>query len=182
MSPQIYKEPPLVKTYLGHATVTGVLGMLLPSGEHLGWLHERVLPVVELIPNAVRMTNRAPDPVFSQTFIGLSLVVAFAILVFYVVAMRGYHTRTFDRTITRILALAYVWGIVLILLAIFWWMPYLDPLSKGRAYFITRAAISSNLGVITAMNQLVVGMPLLCCLGLWGGHACTNVRHRTGFI
>lgn len=182
MTSKIYKEPPLVKTYIGHATATGLLGLLLPSGEHLGWLHERVLPVVELIPNAVRMTNRAPDPVFAQTFIGLSLLVAFAILAFYVVAMQGYHTKTFDRTITRILTLAYGWALVLLMLSIAWWMPYLDPLSRGRAYFITRVAVSSNLGVITAMNQLVVGMPLLFLLLLWLSHACTTVRHRTGFI
>lgn len=177
-----YKHPPLVQAYLGHAIGTTLLGALLPSGEHLGWLHALVRPIVELIPNAVRITNRAPDPVFAQTFIGLSLVIAFLILLFFIVAVRGYHTKTFESTWRRALALLYIWGIVLVLLLSFWAVPYMDPASKGRAYFLVKAATSSNLGVLTFMNQSVVGFPLFCFLVLWLGHACTTVRNRTGFL
>ncbi len=58
--PPLYREPPLVKAYLGHAIGTALLGALLPSGEHLGAVHRLVLPIVELIPNALKITNRAP--------------------------------------------------------------------------------------------------------------------------
>jgi hypothetical protein len=104
-----YEEPPLVKICLGHALFTAVLGALLPSGEHLAWLHRLMLPVVELIPNAVRLTERAPDVVFAQTFIGLSLLISWAILLFCIVAVRGYHTRAFETSIRRVLAFTYGW-------------------------------------------------------------------------
>lgn len=177
-----YKQPPLVQTYLGHAVGTAVLGALLPPGDKLGHIHALVQPLVELIPNAVRITQRTADPVFAQTFLGLSLLMALAILVFYVVAMRGYHTRTFETTGKRLLLLAQAWVVVFPVLALLWWAPYLDPLSKGKAHFLINAAVSSHSGVITAMNQLIVGMPLVCCLLLWGVHACTSTRHKTGSI
>lgn len=56
-----------MKICMGHVLGTAVLGALLPSGEHLGWLDRLMLPVVALIPNAVRLTERAPDVVFAQT-------------------------------------------------------------------------------------------------------------------
>jgi hypothetical protein len=183
MNTPSYKQPPIVHAWVGHAFGTSLLGALLPSGEHLGWLHRLVSPLVELIPNAVRITNRSPDPVFAQTFIGLSLVIAFLVLLYFIVAVRGYHTKTFESTSRRFLALFYIWVVAgVIMLGILWFMPYLDPVSKGRAYFLLKAATSGNSGVLTVMNQLVVGIPLICLLSIWLGHACTTVRHRTGFI
>lgn len=91
-----YKEPPIVKAWIGHAIGTGLLGALLPGGDHLGFLHRLMLPIVELIPNAMRITSRSPDPMFAQTFIGLSLLIALMILLYFVFFMRGYHTRTFE--------------------------------------------------------------------------------------
>lgn len=177
-----YRQPPLMKAYFSHAIGTALLGLLLPAGEHLAWLHSLVKPIVALIPNAARVTERAPDPVLAQTFIGLSLLIASAILLYCIVAVRGYHTKTFERSIQRWLSLMYMWGCVLLLLGIAWWMPYLDPLSKGRTYFMLKAATSSNAGVLVVMNQLLVGFPLFGFLMLWLGHTCTTVRHRTGFI
>jgi heme/copper-type cytochrome/quinol oxidase subunit 4 len=169
--------------WVAHAVGIALLGALLPSGEHLAWLHRLVSPVVELIPNAIRITNRSPDPVFAQTFIGLSLVIALLMLLYFILAMRGYHTKAFESTWKRFLALFYNWVVAgVIMLGILWFMPYLDPLSKGRAYFLLNAATSSTAGVFTVMNQLVVGMPLACPLSIWLGHACTTVRHRAGFI
>lgn len=177
-----YKQPPLVQTYFGHAIGTAALGALLPSGDQLSSLHALVRPVVELIPNAVRVTNRAPDPIFAQTFIGISLLIAFAILVIYVIAMRGYHTKTFLSAGKRWAVLLVMWLLVLFMLTSLWRWPYLDPLSKGRAHFLLMAATSGRLGVVTAMNQLVVGMPMLFLLVLWLGHFCTTARSRAGFV
>lgn len=175
-----YKHPPLMRAYAVHAVSTAVFGAFLPSGEHLGWLHPRMQAVVGMIPNAVRLTERAPDPGFAQTFIGMSMLMAVAILLFCVVAVRGYHTKTFESSLKRWFALIYVWSIVLVILCIAWWMPYLDPLSKGRAYFMLKAATSSNAGVLFIMNQLLVGFPMFCILTLWLGHTCTTVRRRLG--
>lgn len=182
MNAHPYKHPPLMKAYLAHAIGTALLGAVLPSGEYLEVLHRLMLPIVELIPNAMRITERAPDPMFAQTFIGLSLVIALAILLYFVVAVRGYHTKTFATSTKRWLALIYVWAIVLVMLGVAWFMPYLDPLSMGRTYFFLKAAASSNVGVLTVMNQLIVGLPLASLLTIWGGHACTNVRNRTQFF
>jgi hypothetical protein len=177
-----YKEPPLVKICLGHALGTAVLGALLPSGEHLGWLHRLMLPVVELIPNAVRLTERAPDVVFVQSFIGLSLLTSWVILLFCIGAMRGYHTRLFESTAKRVTALIYGWAFVGCCIGIAWFMPYLDPLAHGRTYFMLKAAVSSTVGVLVVMNMLLVWAPLFLMLGLWMGHTCTSVRYRTGYI
>lgn len=178
MNAPTYKHPPIMKAYLGHAMGTALLGAVLPSGEHLELLHRLMLPIVELIPNAVRITERAPDPMFAQTFIGLSLVIALVILLYFVVAVRGYHTKTFFSSTKRWLALIYVWAIVSMGLLIFWLIPYMDPLSEGRAYYLVKAATSSNLGVLTVMNQSVVGFPFFCFLMLWFGHACTTARNH----
>lgn len=163
-----------MQAYLGHALGSALLGILLPTGEYLTSLHEVVQPLVNLIPNAVRITERAPDPVFAQTFVGLSLVIAFAILLYFIVAVHDYHTRTFLNSKRRLLALAYGWVIVAALLGAFWFVPYLDPLSKGRAYFLLNAAVSSGWGVVTILNQLVVGLPMALLLMMWAGHTCTK--------
>lgn len=135
MNTPTWREPPLIKVYLGHAIGTALLGAMLPSGEHLRSLHRLMLPIVELIPNVVRITSRAPDPVFAQTFIGLSLLIAFLILMYFIVAVRGYHTRTFDSTWKR-------FGMLLFgsLVGISWFWPYLDPISKGKAYFFYKSS------------------------------------------
>lgn len=182
MNALAYRQPPLMKAYLGHAIGTFLLGVLLPSGEHLELLHRLMLPFVKLIPNAVRITNRAHDPVFAQTFIGLSLLIAFLILLYFIVAVRGYHTKTFESTWKRSLSLVYGWVVFGgIMIGILWFMPYLDPVSKGRAFFLVKAATSGTTGVLTVMNQLVVGIPFASFLTLLFGHACTNVRQRIEF-
>ena len=178
-----YRQPPLGKVYLGHAIETALLGVLLPSSEHLTALHRLMLPIVELIPNALRITSRAPDQIFAQTFIGLSLLIAFLILVYFIVAMRVYHTKTFESGRKRFYSLVYGWIVFGgIMLGIAWFVPYLDPASKDRTYFLVMAATSGTTGVLTVMNQLIVGLPLFCLLMLWLGNACTNVRSPKNFI
>jgi hypothetical protein len=167
-----------MKAYLAHAIGMALLGVLLPSGDHLGFVHRLVTPLVEAIPNAQRVTLLAPDPIFAQTYIGLSLVFALAILLFFIVKMRGYRTKTFDSARQRRGALASMWAIVAMSLGLFWFVPYLDPASKGRLYFLIHAATSSEFGVLFVMNLLIVGFVLLPLLGLWAGHACTSVRAR----
>lgn len=171
-----YRQPPLMKIYFSHVISTVVIGLLLPGGEHLAWLHGLLQPVVSLIPNAVRIPLRAPDPVFAQTFIGLSLLIAAAILLYFVVGVRGYRTRTFDSAVKRWAGLFFGWCFVLLCLTISWFVPLLDPLSKGRAYFLLKAATSSDLGVVIVMNQLLVGFPMVMLLTILAGHKCTNVR------
>jgi len=177
MNTPSYKPPPIVHAWVGHAVGTGLLGALLPSGEHLGWLHRLMLPIVEVIPNAMRITSRAPDPVFAQTFIGLSLLIALLILLYFVFFMRGYHTRTFDAAGRRYLVIAGGWLLTILMLSSFWIISYMNPLSKGRTYFLLQAATSGEVGVLTMMNQLVAGGPLLFLLAMWLAHACTTARN-----
>jgi hypothetical protein len=172
-----YREPPLIKTYFGHAALICLIGFLLPKGVDSNWLHGLMWPIVSLIPNAVRLTNRCVDPVFAQTLMGLSLLLSVLIIVFYIVAMRGYHTKAFESKFKRRWALIYVWSFVLLILTIFWVVPFIDPLSHGRAYFLLLGATSSYFGIMSVMNQLLVGGPLLGLLMLWSAHSCTT----TGF-
>lgn len=163
--------------WIGHAVGTGLLGFILPSGENLGWLHRLVLPIVEIIPNAMRITSRAPDPVFAQTFIGLSLLIALMIFLYFVFFMRGYHTRTFETAGKRYLLITGGWLLTILMLSGFWIISYMNPLSKGRTYFLLQAATSGDFGVLTIMNLLVAGGPLLFLLFIWACHACTKVHN-----
>lgn len=172
-----YKAPPIFKAWIGHAIGTGLLGALLPGGEHLGFLHRLMLPIVEVIPNAMRITSRSPDPVFAQTFIGLSLLIALMILLYFVFFVRGYHTRTFETAGKRHLAIAGFWLLTILMLSSFWIISYMNPLSKGRTYFLLQAATSGEVGVLTIINLLVAGGPLLFLLTAWLAHACTTVRN-----
>ncbi|MBL0421729.1 hypothetical protein JI739_15330 [Ramlibacter sp. AW1] len=179
MDSPTYNEPPLVRVCLGHAGLVAILGMLLPGGESLGWLHAIVWPAAELIPNAVRMTALAPDPIFAQTLIGISLWIAIFILAFHVTVMRtwGYHTKAFRRQSYRLLAMGYVWSIAALFIAVFWWLPYLTSIGTGRTHFLVRLATSNSFGVATAMNQLLISMPLFCLLLVWFIHTCTTTHH-----
>lgn len=180
MNASYYRQPPLVKFYIGHAIGTAFLGLFMPSGEHLETLHRLMFPIVQLIPNAWRITNRVSDPTFAQAFIGLSLLIAFLILMYFVFFGRGYKIIVFESKWQRFLMLFYAWiffGFVMIGIA--WFMPYLDPASKGRAYFMIVAATSSTAGILTVMNQLIVGIPLFCFLFIWFAHACSIVRNRS---
>lgn len=180
MNSSYYRQPPLVKFYIGHAIGTALLGLFMPSGEHLEALHRLMLPIVKLIPNALRITNRVSDPEFAQAFIGLSLLIGFLILMYFVVFVRGYKIKVFESKWQRFLMLFYAWiffGFVMI--GISWFMPYLDPVSKGRTYFLVLAATSSTAGILTVMNQLIVGFPLFFFLFLWFAHACSTVRNRS---
>ncbi|MBL0421730.1 hypothetical protein JI739_15335 [Ramlibacter sp. AW1] len=181
MSSPTYKEPPLGRVYLGHSIVVALLGGLLPTGDSLSWLHSIVWPAAQLIPNAVLLTERAPDPIFAQTLIGISLWIAIGILAFHVAVMRkwGYHTKTFSRPSHKFFALCCWWAIVSLLLSIAWFLPLVEPISQGRAYYLIRSATSGPFGVATAMNQLLVSMPLFLVLLLWLGHACTTIRYLT---
>lgn len=177
MNTPSYKQPPIVHAWVGHAVGTGLLGFMLPSGEHLGWLHRLVIPVVELIPNAVRLTNRSVDPILAQTFIGLSLAIAFLILLYFKIAVKDYRTKVFDSKLRRYTAILFGWVIfIVVFVGVFWFIPYMDPASKGKAYFLVKGATSGTPGMVLIMNQLIVGFPLFMFLLLWVGHECTEVR------
>ncbi|TFY96442.1 hypothetical protein [Ramlibacter rhizophilus] len=181
MSGSTYKEPSLAKTYLGHAVGTALIGALLPNGDRLGWLHSWMWPIVEWIPNAGRLTNRASDPIFAQTFVGMSALVAIACLLLYIQALRrwGGCTRSFERSSRRFLCLAYIYALVGLLIALAWSLPIVDPVSKGRAYFILQLASSGTIGVVTAINQILIGAPMLFLQLLLVAHLCTRVVNRT---
>lgn len=175
MNTSKYKHPPLMQAYAGHAVGTAILGALLPSGEHLDWLHRLMIPIVELIPNAARITSRAPDPVFAQAFIGLSiLIAALVLLTFVIFIFPGYHTKTFHEVFKRRIGLLYLWFIAIVILSFFWLIPYLDPLSKGQLYYLQAAALSGKVGVLVVINQLTVGFPLSILLFLGVAHRCTS--------
>lgn len=177
MNTPSYKPPPIVHAWVGHAVGTGLLGFMLPSGEHLGWLHRLVSPLVELIPNAVRLTNRSADPILAQTFIGLSLAIAFLILLYFKIAAKGYRTGMFDSKLRRYMVILIFWVIyIVVFVGVFWFLPYMDPASKGKTYFLVKGATSGTPGMVLIMNQLIVGLPLFMFLLLWVVHECTDAR------
>ncbi|TFY96444.1 hypothetical protein [Ramlibacter rhizophilus] len=182
MGSQEYKHPPIGIPYLGHTVGAALMGALLPKGDYLILMHSLIWPIVSWIPNVVRLTVNAPDPVFAQVFIGLSLIASTGILGFYCFFMgsRGYRTRTFNSAWHRVMFLSYMWVVLGTCLAILWVVPYVGPASKGRAYFLFKSATASDFGVVVVMNQLVVGLPFMMLLALWIAHACTGSRSFVG--
>ena len=175
-----YKEPPLMKIYFGHATGTAALGALLPSGEHLQSLHAFVSPLILKIPGAVALTKQASDPVFAQVFLALSLLIAICVLVGAVwhVSRGGYHTKTFETAAKKRMVQIGFWALTAFLIAVFWNVPYTTDGAQDRIYFLIKAPTSSTFGVLTAMNLLLVGGPLIVVLTAMVAPFCTDVRRN----
>jgi hypothetical protein len=176
-----YRQPPLMGIYLSHAIGTAVLGALLPSGQHLQSLHTAILPMLKLFPGAIAITKNAPDIVFAQVFLALSLLIAVCVLIGAVlfVSRGGYHTRTFKTAAARWRALVVFWFLTAFMMTVVWNVPYVIDGAQDRIYFLIKAATSSTFGVLTAMNQLIVGMPLVGLLTSLVIPFCTNVKSKT---
>jgi hypothetical protein len=160
------KEPPLAKIYFGHAIGTALLGMLLLSSKQTKSWHPYTQPILEWFPGAISISRLAPDPVSTQIFLVTSLLIAACLLIWTVwhVSRGGYHTKTFESQSKRWLAFLYVWSLTGVLAASLWNISYSLDGAQTRAYFMIKAAISSDIGVVTAMNQIIVGMPLFFML------------------
>ncbi len=171
----LYQHPPLIKAYLAHAICTALIGLFLSAINQLTWLQDLLVPVVNLVPNAIQITDRAPNPVFAKVFISASLLIAAIILLYFTFFVRGYHQKTFDNRMKRSLAILYGWLIAVVLLFIAWCVPYFNPASQGKTYYLLRAALGSDWGIVFVANQLLVGFPLLILLGIWSMHFCTGV-------
>lgn len=148
-------------TLLGHMTLTTTGGLLLPDGSKLAGAHQLIAPLVDLIPNVGNYAARSIDPVFAETFIGYSLVVAAIFLLLFMAKMPSKTGKVFLKSRERWIALSGCTLGSVGVLGIVWLVPS-NPVSRGRAYFIIEAATSSQLGIALGMNILLVGIPLLC--------------------
>jgi hypothetical protein len=156
-----FRQPPWTVIFLGHAIGSVTLGALLPSGEHLQGLHAVTLPMLQWNPGAMAISKQAFDPVFAQVFLVLSMLIALCILIGAVWHMSrgGYHTKTFDSRKEWWRAELWVWSIATVFILIAWGVPYSIDGAQTRSHFLILAAISSKLGVLTAMNFFIVWGP-----------------------
>jgi len=150
-------------TLLAHLAVTTIMGVLMPDGSQLAGAHRLVLPLTDLIPNVKRYAEKSVDPMFAETFIGCSLVIAAIFLVFFMVRMPVKQGRVFSKRWERPLGLVWGTSVAIGMVCILWLGP-INPVSKGRAYFIIQAATSSYAGIVMVMNSLLVSMPLFMCI------------------
>jgi hypothetical protein len=176
-----YRQPPLMKIYLGHAVGTATLGALLPPGEHLQGLHAITQPLLQLIPGAMSISKLAPDPVFAQVFLALSLLIAGCMLIGAVwhVSRGGYHVKTFESKKEWWKAFLTVALFTFFVVAAFWGVSHGIDGAETRAHFLTKTAISSKLGVLTIMNQMIVSWPFAVIMGLTTMPFFTVVKHKT---
>ena len=154
--------------YLGHAIGTAVLGALLPAGEHLKDIHPLIQPILQWFPGAISLSKQAPDSVFAQVFLALSMLIAAFMLIgaiFHASRVR-YVEKTFANRREWWKAYLLVLLFAILGMAIFWNAPYTPDGAETRAYALTVVAISNKLGVLTIMNQLIVGVPLYLLLML----------------
>jgi hypothetical protein len=158
----IRKEPPWAKIYFGHAIGTAILGFLLLSSKQTKSLHPYTQPILEWFPGAISISNLAPDPVSTQVFLVISLLIAACLLVWAVwhVSRGGYHTKTFETAKQRWFAISSFWLMSAFALTVLWIISHSTDGAKTRAFFLFKAATSSGFGVLTIMNQLIVGVPL----------------------
>lgn len=173
-----YRQPPWMKIYLGHAIGTAVLGMLLLSSNQTKKLHPYTQPILEWFPGAISISKQAPDPVSTQVFLVISMLIAAILLIWAVgnVSRGGYHTKTFDSQKERWTVLLFGWALAVIFVTCLWNVSYSMDGAQTRAYFFIKVAISSKFGVLTAMNQLIVGLPLFFIVTTTTAPFCIKVR------
>lgn len=165
-SPNVYREPPWTKVYFAHVIGTAFLGALLPAGEQLKGIHSVTQPFLQWFPGAVSISSLAPDPIFAQAFLALSMLVALCMVIGTVwhVSRGGYHTKTFESQSKRLVGILLLWGGSVLVIAALWSISYSVEGAQTPGYFFIKAAISSEVGVLTAMNQIIVGIPLFLTL------------------
>lgn len=175
-----YRQPPWTKIYLGHAIGTAVLGALLPAGEHLKGLHAFALPVLQWFPGAISLSKQAPDPVFARVFLALSMLIAAFMLIgaIFHASRARYVQKTFENRREWWKAYLLVLSFAILGVAIFWNAPYTPDGAETRAYALTVVAISNKLGVLTVMNQLIVGAPLYLLLMPLTMPFCTVIKNN----
>jgi hypothetical protein len=165
----------LLWTLAAHFAITTMLGALMRTGSSLSALHQFVLPLTDLIPNVKRYADKSVDAVFAETFIGCSLIIAAVLFVIFAIKLPAKTGKTFYRQWERPLVL--IWGTFLCmgLICVMWFGP-INPLSKGRAYFMIHAATSSYAGIVLVMNNLLVWIPLFMLLMTFGAFRSTSTH------
>jgi hypothetical protein len=175
-----HRQPPWMKIYLSHALGTAALGAILPAGEHLSSLHALISPFALKIPGAVALTRQTADPVFAQVFLALSLLIAACLVIgaIWHVSRGGYHTKSFSSQWDRLFTFTWVGLFAALVIAVFWLNSYGLDGAQTRSWVMTKVAVSSQIGVLTVMNQLIVGFPLVFVLTLTTLPFCTDVEQR----
>lgn len=161
-----------------HLVVTTVMGTLMPEGRQLAAAHQLVLPLTDLIPNVKRYAEKSIDPIFAETFIGYSLVIAVVFLVVVMLRMPAKQGKVFFKRWQRFRVVLGFTACCLGMICILWLGP-INPASKGRAYFMIQAATSSYAGIVMVMNSLLVSMPFCCLVGAFIGFrgTSTHINH-----
>jgi hypothetical protein len=180
----VRKEPPWAKIYFGHAIGTAILGFLLLSSKQTKSLHPYTQPILEWFPGAISLSKQAPDPVSTQVFLVISLLIAACLLIWAVwhVSRGGYHTKTFETQKERWLTIIVVWCLYALVPAVLWNISYSMEGAETRGYLIIKAAVSSEFGVVTAMNQLIVGFPFFFIMFSATVPFCTKARAAYKFL
>ena len=177
------REPPWAKIYFGHAIGTALLGMLLLSSKQTKDLHPYTQPILEWFPGAMSISRLAPDPVSTQVFLVVSLLIAALLLIWSVwhVSRGGYHTKMFETQKERWTVILGFWGFAATCPAVFWSISYSLDGAQTRAYFLIKTAVSSEFGVLTAMNQLIVGLPLMMVMAAATAPFYTKARTQNQY-
>lgn len=148
----------------------------MPDGSQLATAHQLVLPLTDLIPNVKRYAEKSIDPVFAETFISYSLVIALVCLLIVALRMPAKQGKVFFKRWERFRVLLFFTACCVGMICIVWLGP-INPVSKGRAYFMIEAATSSYAGIVIVMNSLLVSIPLFCFSGAFIAVRGTSTHH-----
>lgn len=170
------RQPPLMQFYFAHALLTGLIGILMPRGDQLKEIHALIKPWLALLPGAIHISEKSPDPVFAQVFLAMSLVLAVLFSAIYVICISGnkYYMKKFSSRTQRLQGFLMI-GLGMCLFTIFLWTnSYGLDGAATRSHATISVAVSGYFGILTAMNFLIVGIPLFFLLGFLSGCFCTE--------
>lgn len=170
---------PITKIFFGHYFGSALVGFILLSAESLRFAHSWLKVFVDWIPNVPDMVRLTPDPIFAETFLGASSLIALIILSYLMIFCRKrYYSMTYSSRTEKVFRGALFALFSVLLIFVMWARPYAEADHIGRTRAIIDTAISTRAGVILAMNPLVVGIPLLFVLVVWAQVFTTDVYRR----
>lgn len=179
MNKKVVHMLPITQIFFGHYFGSALVGLILLSVESLRFTHSWLKPFVDWIPNIPDMVRLTPDPIFAESFLGASFLIALSILVYLLTFCRGkYYAMTYSSRKEKLFRGALFALFSVLLIFVMWIRPYAEADHIGRTRAIIDAAISTRAGVILVMNPLVVGIPLLFVLVMWAQVFTTDVYRR----
>ncbi|MBL8387301.1 MAG: hypothetical protein JNK17_03740 [Hydrogenophaga sp.] len=180
MEKPLFRLPPVGLAIFGHYVLMLMVGNALSRQASLQILHDLLMPFVHWVPNVSSLARLTPDPIFTETFLAISLLLGQGIVVYFFVFLRGKYCtviyKNYSDKFLHVILVALFMGLFVFVL---WILPYAETSHVGRAAFFLSISSSTKYGVMFLMNGLLISSSLGYVLIIWGQLFCTRVSRRS---